>query len=63
MKYPTKLADTIHLLAAIQILREISGHAGHELRESLKSSELARICLVESVYQKSLSKSSTFCVK
>ena len=42
MKYPTRLADTIHLLAAIQIWREISGHDGHELRESLKSSELAR---------------------
>ena len=42
MKYPTKLADAIHLLAAIQILREISGPAAPELRQALKSCELAR---------------------
>lgn len=42
MKYPTRLADTIHLLAAIQILREISGPGAPELKLALKSGELAR---------------------
>ena len=42
MKYPTKLADAIHLLAAIQILREIWGPAAPELRQVLKSCELAQ---------------------
>ena len=42
MKYPTKLADAIHLLAAIQILREIWGPAAPELKQALKSGELAQ---------------------
>lgn len=41
MNYSTRLADTIHLLAAIQIVRESAERTGRDLRHLLSSAGLA----------------------
>lgn len=41
MKYPTRLSDTVHLLAAIQIVREVAARSGRDLGRLLTSAALA----------------------
>lgn len=42
MKYPLRFGDTIHLLAAIQITREIAERSGQDLGKLLSSASIAQ---------------------
>lgn len=54
MKYPTRLSDTIHLLAAIQIVREVAGRKGENPGRLLTSAALAESLHTNPAYVRKL---------
>ena len=53
-KYPTRLSDTAHLLAVIQIVREVAERAGGDLRPLLSSAAIARSLHTNPAYVRKL---------
>lgn len=54
MKYPTRLSDTIHLLAAIQIVREVTSRNGQNPCKLLTSAALAESLHTNPAYVRKL---------
>ncbi len=54
MKYSTRMSDTTHLLAAIQIVREVAERTGKDLKHLLSSAAIARSLHTNPAYVRKL---------